>query len=101
MKVKVIAQFITTMCYVFSPLNLGECSVFLKISMPKGAESHQEIFLGSHSRMDHPTLIDQFLAGITLFSVKEMQELFPDTTILRVRFLLVTKSMVAYRTDNA
>lgn len=47
------------------------------------------------------TEIDKFLTEITLLSVKEMQELFPDATILRERFLLMTKSIIAYKTDNA
>jgi hypothetical protein len=47
------------------------------------------------------TEIDQFLASITLHSVKKMQKLFPGATIVRERFLLMTKSIVAYKTDNA
>jgi hypothetical protein len=41
--------------------------------------------------------IEHFISDIRLLSAREMQELFPDAVILRERFLLFTKSLVAYR----
>jgi hypothetical protein len=41
--------------------------------------------------------IDAFLTGVRLLTFLEMQELFPDCTILRERFLELTKSYVAVR----
>jgi hypothetical protein len=41
--------------------------------------------------------IEHFISDIRLLSAAEMQQLFPDAVILRERFLLFTKSLVAYR----
>jgi SAM-dependent methyltransferase len=41
--------------------------------------------------------IEHFVSDIRLLSASEMQSLFPDAVILRERFLLFTKSLVAYR----
>ena len=42
--------------------------------------------------------IDAFLAEVRLLTFREMQQLFPDCTILRERFLGMTKSYIAVRT---
>jgi SAM-dependent methyltransferase len=41
--------------------------------------------------------IEHFISDIRLLSAAQMKELFPDAVILRERFLLFTKSLVAYR----
>jgi SAM-dependent methyltransferase len=41
--------------------------------------------------------IEHFVSDIHLLSAGEMQRLFPDAVILRERFLLFTKSLIAYR----
>ncbi|HVY92040.1 MAG TPA: methyltransferase domain-containing protein [Bryobacteraceae bacterium] len=41
--------------------------------------------------------IEHFISDIRLLSAAEMKRLFPDAVILRERFLLFTKSLVAYR----
>lgn len=41
--------------------------------------------------------IEHFISGIRLLSARQMQTLFPDAIILRERFLLFTKSLIAYR----
>jgi len=41
--------------------------------------------------------IEHFVADIRLLSADEMQALFPDAVILRERFLMFTKSLIAYR----
>ena len=41
--------------------------------------------------------IEHFVSDIHLLSVGEMQRLFPDAVIVRERFLLFTKSLIAYR----
>lgn len=41
--------------------------------------------------------IEHFVSDIHLLSASEMQRLFPDAVILRERFLLFTKSLIAYR----
>ena len=44
------------------------------------------------------TQIDAFLAEVRLLTFREMRQLFPDCTILRERFLGMTKSYIAVRT---
>jgi SAM-dependent methyltransferase len=41
--------------------------------------------------------VEHFIADIRLLSAADMRRLFPDAVILRERFLLFTKSLVAYR----
>ncbi len=41
--------------------------------------------------------IEHFVSDIRLLSAGEMQKLFPDAVILRERFMMFTKSLVAYR----
>jgi SAM-dependent methyltransferase len=41
--------------------------------------------------------VEHFISDIRLLSAAEMKRLFPDAVILRERFLLFTKSLVAYR----
>jgi SAM-dependent methyltransferase len=41
--------------------------------------------------------IEHFVSDIRLLSAGELQRLFPDAVILRERFLLFTKSLIAYR----
>jgi hypothetical protein len=41
--------------------------------------------------------IEHFVSDIRLLSAGQMQALFPDASILRERFLLFTKSLIAYR----
>jgi SAM-dependent methyltransferase len=41
--------------------------------------------------------IDEFVEQTRLLSVREMRELFPDATIIRERFLGMTKSIIAIR----
>ena len=41
--------------------------------------------------------IEHFVSDIRLLSADQMQRLFPDAVILRERFLLFTKSLIAYR----
>jgi SAM-dependent methyltransferase len=41
--------------------------------------------------------IEHFVSDIRLISASRMRELFPDAVILRERFLLFTKSLIAYR----
>ncbi len=43
------------------------------------------------------TQIDAFLAEVRLLTFREMRQLFPDCTILRERFLGLTKSYIAVR----
>jgi hypothetical protein len=45
-----------------------------------------------------PEAVDAFLREVRLLTVAEMQQLFPDCTILRERFLGLTKSYIAVRT---
>src|SRR6185437_10609540 len=44
--------------------------------------------------------IEHFISDIRLLSAADMQRLFPDAVILRERFLLFTKSLVAYRQSS-
>ncbi len=44
--------------------------------------------------------VDSFLAEVRLLTLSEMQVLFPDCTILRERFLGLTKSYVAIRSTH-
>ena len=44
--------------------------------------------------------IEHFISDIRLLSAAEMKRLFPDALILRERFLLFTKSLVAYRPSS-
>lgn len=44
-----------------------------------------------------PAEVDAFLAEVRLLTISEMQTLFPDCTILRERFLGMTKSYIAVR----
>lgn len=44
-----------------------------------------------------PGKVDAFLAEVRLLTFAEMQTLFPDCTILRERFLGMTKSYIAFR----
>jgi hypothetical protein len=41
--------------------------------------------------------VEHFISDIRLLSAADMRRLFPDAVILRERFLLFTKSLVAYR----
>jgi SAM-dependent methyltransferase len=41
--------------------------------------------------------IEHFVSDIRLLSAGDMQRLFPDAVILRERFLMFTKSLIAYR----
>ncbi len=41
--------------------------------------------------------IEHFISDIRLLSAGDMQRLFPDAVILRERFLMFTKSLIAYR----
>jgi len=41
--------------------------------------------------------IEHFVSDIRLLSAGQMQKLFPDAVILRERFLMFTKSLIAYR----
>lgn len=45
--------------------------------------------------------IEHFISDIRLLSASEMQGLFPDAVILRERFLLFTKSLIAYRAPRS
>jgi hypothetical protein len=49
--------------------------------------------------MDRPTVqqVEEFLAEVRLLTFDEMRTLFPDCTILRERFLGMTKSYIAVR----
>ncbi|HVW07120.1 MAG TPA: methyltransferase domain-containing protein [Bryobacteraceae bacterium] len=44
--------------------------------------------------------VEHFISDIRLLSAAEMKQLFPDAVILRERFLLFTKSLVAYRPSS-
>jgi SAM-dependent methyltransferase len=44
--------------------------------------------------------VEHFISDIRLLSAADMQRLFPDAVILRERFLLFTKSLVAYRLSS-
>jgi SAM-dependent methyltransferase len=44
--------------------------------------------------------IEHFISDIRLLSAADMRRLFPDAVILRERFLLFTKSLVAYRPSS-
>lgn len=52
---------------------------------------------GLATRPDPPTVRD-FLDGIRLLDASDMRRLFPDTEIVRERFLGMTKSLIAIRT---
>jgi SAM-dependent methyltransferase len=41
--------------------------------------------------------VEHFISDIRLLSADNMQRLFPDAVILRERFLMFTKSLIAYR----
>jgi hypothetical protein len=43
--------------------------------------------------------VDDFLEGIRLLDYREMRKLFPDAEILREKFLGMTKSLIAVRTQ--
>jgi len=45
-----------------------------------------------------PRDVEEFLAEVRLLTFAEMQSLFPDCTIMRERFLGLTKSYIAVRT---
>jgi len=47
-----------------------------------------------------PTEVEAFLNEVRLLTFSEMQELFPDCTILRERFLGFTKSYIAVRAQS-
>lgn len=47
-----------------------------------------------------PIQVDDYLRSTRLLSREEMQELFPDCTILMERFAGLTKSYIAYRPDD-
>jgi hypothetical protein len=44
--------------------------------------------------------VDRVLQDIRLLTVRQMRELFPDATIFRERFLGMTKSIIAVRTEG-
>jgi SAM-dependent methyltransferase len=44
--------------------------------------------------------IEHFISDIRLLTAADMRNLFPDAVILRERFLLFTKSLIAYRAPN-
>jgi hypothetical protein len=44
--------------------------------------------------------VEHFISDIRLLSAADMRRLFPDAVILRERFLLFTKSLVAYRRSS-
>ena len=41
--------------------------------------------------------VEHFISDIRLLSAQELQALFPDAVIIRERFLMFTKSLIAYR----
>jgi hypothetical protein len=41
--------------------------------------------------------VEHFISDIRLLTANDMQRLFPDAVILRERFLMFTKSLIAYR----
>lgn len=44
-----------------------------------------------------PSQVEAFLNEVRLLNYREMQELFPDCTILKERFLFITKSYIAFK----